>query len=113
MGYGACISIAFSASVVLLAAAHTSLKVTTSLTSRASIARFATTYEQELCIQKKLRTAVPKGARIYVEGGNQQMLWMGTPWAHPVQDGSSSQFIVLLQPGNQCYGLLLSIRHTR
>ncbi len=119
--------------VVTLAAAHSSVETTSSLTSPASGRAWTAQYDQQTCLQADLERSVPKGADVYLvtpnfhafrEGGN---VYVVTPhfrsgddlihegvlvasWAHPTT-ATAAQWTIAIQPEPRaCSGLGLRVQ---
>lgn len=116
LGVAACAVVAVVASVVLLAAAHTSLDTTSTLVSPGQAAGWRSTYANALCLQREFHVVVPKGSSVYLGDGNtaesQSLLEAATLWAHPVARREAASWDVSLQPGRGCAGLTIVLHRS-
>ena len=104
--------------VISLAAAHSSVKGTSALTSPAFAQTATNAYAQRSCLQAALRRSVPKGARVHVVITTNAQFYLLveiiTLWAHPTATQASAQWIVSLKPApDACMGLQVQAVHRK
>jgi hypothetical protein len=86
----ACAAIACGAAVPLALGAHSDVQLTKQYTSPAWTNEFTQTYQSEECLYHAIRSAVPKGAPVYVStpssAHTQLLAELSTLWAVPQVD---------------------------
>jgi len=103
--------------MVTLAAAHHSVKATAELTSPKSELASTIDQEQLSCLEAAFGHTVPRGARVYIGAVDtsslQYLSLIVTRSARLTADSNVAQWVVAIEPGNQCLGLRLSVVRRR
>ncbi len=111
------IAIVATVVVVTLAAAHHSVKTTAELTSPKSEMASTIDQEQLSCLESAFGHAVPRGAWVYIGAVDtsslQYLSLIVTRSARLTADSNAAQWVVAIEPGNQCLGLRLSVVRRR
>jgi len=111
------IAIVATVVVVTLAAAHHSVETTAALTSPKSELASTIDQEQLSCLEAAFGHAVPRGARVYIGAVDtsslQYLSLIVTRSARLTADSNAAQWVVAIEPGNQCLGLRLSVVRRR
>ncbi len=112
------LAVVATVAVVTLAAAHTSVNLT-SVYAGPAIAQSATSaYDQRSCLEAALRHSVPKGARVHVYATSvvdyDLLVEIITLWARPGATAAAAQWIVSLKTEpDACMGLQLQAVHRK
>lgn len=117
MGQVAAVVVVLVSSCVLLAAAHTSVGITSSLVAPGEAAGWRSSYAATVCLRREFRLAVPKGGDVYLGNGgtsaSQSLLEAAALWAQPVVSPRTAKWEVSLQQGPACGGFQLKVHRLR
>ncbi len=109
--------VAGAAAVVLAAGAHSSIKTTSSIGTRADLVGYAGAYAQTECLRAEARDVVPRGATVYLGPWNteaSQILSRSvTLWAVPTPDPRQAGWTLSLQnaPGGCAGTRIVAVRN--
>lgn len=103
--------------VVTVAAAHHSVVITSELTSPKSVQASTLDQQQLSCLEAVFGRAVPTGASVYIgpvdTSGLQFLALIVTRGARLTANSNAAQWVVSIEPGDQCVGLRLSVVRRR
>jgi hypothetical protein len=98
-----CAVIACAAAVPLAAGAHSDVHLTKQYTSPAWTSEFTQAYQVEECLYHAIRSAVPRGAPIYITnsyaGHTQLLAELSTLWAVPQENQSAADWALSILHG--------------
>jgi hypothetical protein len=111
------LAIATTVVVVVLAAAHSSLKSTSLLAGPAVRWTSTVRYDQQTCLQAAVRRSVPKGALVYLATSRiiekPIMIFeavLVTPWADPTTRAAAQWTVSVGRQDHACRGLAVYVR---
>ncbi len=112
-----CAVIAAVAAVALGLTVHHDLQFTAKATAQQWIGVQNAAVRQEECIYNAIRSQLPKGAAVYVDGPDwaraQRLAELSTLWAVPQADPATARWRLSLVPARgHCSGLALKVRRT-
>jgi len=109
-----CAAIVAAAAVTLGLSVHHDLQFTSKVTAPKFIADQTAALRQEECIYDAIRSQVPKGAAVYVDGpgwAHQRVAELSTLWAVPQASLATARWRLSLVPvRGHCGGLALEVR---
>jgi hypothetical protein len=92
----ACAAIACGAAVPLALGAHSDVQLTKEYTSPSWTKEFTGAYQSEECLYHAIRSAVPKGATVYIStsypGHTQLLAELSTLWAVPEENAAQADW---------------------
>jgi hypothetical protein len=110
-----CAAIVAAAAVTLGLSVHHDAQFTSKVTASTFIGDQTAALRQEECIYNAIRSQVPKGAPVYVDGPGwahaQRVAELSTLWAVPQASLATAQWRLSLVPARgHCGGLVLEVR---
>jgi hypothetical protein len=110
-----CAAIVSAAVVTLGLSVHHDVQFTASVTSPTAIEAAVVGVQQEECLYRAIRTQVPKGAAVYIDGANwmhaQRLAELSTPWAVPQATPATARWrLSIVYARGHCYGEALEVR---